>query len=453
MARSNPSGEPFSLRAFLHHAREPVFLLNRQRRLRFANAAWEQLTGQTLDDAYGMLCTPRASAAPLAQVLCPPPEVLEGQPGCIRRPAPLSRVGPPWWDIAFFPLQGEKGLLGIIGRIHVVGEAKKAETPALPEPILALRQRVKERFRFELLGSENPACKRVAEQARLAGQNREPVVLIGEAGTGKRTLARIIHHQGITAEQPFLAIDCGGLPGPAQEELLLGTAALGKAEHAGTIYLRELPRMPAVLQARLAEWLADRPANGPRLIAGFSNDPEADVRADRLRNDLFLALNIQAITLLPLRERPEDMPRLAAAVLENATVAGIPACPGWQPEALEMLRGYSWPGNLRELGAAMLFAARAANGHKLAPEHLPPAIRREAGRKQAVADSPTPTEESKFALDGLLEKIEKRLILMALQRTKGQKAEAAELLGIWRARLFRRLEALKIGENDWRRTQ
>jgi DNA-binding NtrC family response regulator len=370
----------------------------------------------------------------------------------LRRPAPPARVGPPWWDIAFFPFQGEKGLLGIIGRIRVVGEAKKAEAQALPEPILALRQRLKERFGFELLAGNVPARRRIAEQARLACQNRMPVVLIGESGTGKQTLARIIHHQGITAEQPFIAIDCAGLPGPAQEEVLFGSAALGKPEFAGTIYLRELARMPKDLQARLTEFLTDRPANGSRLIAGFSHDPESDVHVDHVRRDLSLALNIQTIKLLPLRNSTEDLPRLATTMLERATVTGISACPGWQPEALEMLRGYSWPGNLRELESAMLHAARAANGQRLGPEHLPPAIRREAGRKQAVAESPAPTEQRKIELDAVLEKIEKRLILLALHRTKGQKSEAAELLGIWRARLLRRLEALKIGEDDWRKS-
>jgi DNA-binding NtrC family response regulator len=209
--------------------------------------------------------------------------------------------------------------------------------------------------------------------------------------------------------------------------------------------------MPKDVQGRLVDWLLERPNNAPRLIAGFSHDPQADVQTGQLRQDLLLALSVQVITLPPLRERREDLPRLATAILERAAGAGAAPCPGWQPETLEMLQSYSWPGNLRELEAAMIQAAAAANGHRLTPQHLPQAIRREAGRKQAVAESPAPTEERKIPLDEVLEKVEKRLILLALHRTKGQKAEAAELLGIWRARLIRRLEALQIGEEDWRK--
>src|SRR5262249_8793162 len=138
---------------------------------------------------------------------------------------------------------------------------------------IQLRQRLPERYRLDSLISEVPACERLLQQVRLAAQHRMPLTLIGEAGTGKRWLARVIHHHGITAEQSFLAADCGGLPATALANLIFGDAGLGRPERTGTVYLREPTRLPQEIQARLAAWIRERPAAGPRIIAGFRNDP------------------------------------------------------------------------------------------------------------------------------------------------------------------------------------
>src|SRR3954468_7938808 len=135
--RSPPPSETFHTRAFLQRARDPVFVLNRKRRLRFANAAWEQLTGQSLADAYDLYCT-RTADTPLARALAPPPEVMAGGQGRVRRPPPKARVGPPWWDIAYLPLAGEGGLFGILGRIPVVATAPAAKPRPLPDGLLQL---------------------------------------------------------------------------------------------------------------------------------------------------------------------------------------------------------------------------------------------------------------------------------------------------------------------------
>jgi DNA-binding NtrC family response regulator len=360
-------------------------------------------------------------------------------------------VGPPWWDIAFLPLHDADGLLGIVGRIRVVGQETPVVVQPLPEPIFALRHRLTERFGWELLASEQPLGCRVQEQARLASTHRLPVSLIGERGTGKRTLARVVHHQGVTAEQPFLAIDSAALSESVQEELLFGNLALGKTSRAGTVFLRDISRMPKNLQARLAEWFAERSVSGPRVVASFNCDPASVVAAGFLREDLYLPLSVQTITLVPLRERLGDLPRWASGMLERCQHAGLPACPGWDGETLEFLTQYSWPGNLRELDSAMYEAARNANGHRLSAQNLPDAIRREVSRNRVMAASPTPAAPRKLTLDQILEQIERRMILMALRKCKGNKSEAADLLGIWRARLLRRLEALKIDDDDWRK--
>src|SRR5258708_4389066 len=254
MAKRPASGDPFHTRAFLQRARDPVFLLNRKRRLRFVNAAWEQLAGQSLEDAYDLYCT-RNADAPLARILAPPPEVLAGGLARIRRMPPKAKFGPPWWEIAFLPLSGPDGLFGIIGRIRVVGTAPASKIRPLPEALLQLRHRLPDRYRLDSLVSDVPICEQLLQQVRLAAQHRMPLVLIGETGTGKRWLARVIHHHGVTADQSFGAIDCLGLPLSASTALLFGDAGLGRPERTGTGYLRDPAALPRDIQAKLADWL------------------------------------------------------------------------------------------------------------------------------------------------------------------------------------------------------
>jgi len=450
MARKRVASEPFSNRAFLQRTHDAVFLLNRKRRLRFANSAWEQLTGQSFEDAYDLYCTRHKSASPLAQTLAPPPEVMAGAAARVRRPVPKARTAPPWWDIAFLPLAGPDGLYGIIGRISLVGAAAVVKDRPLPPELSQLRQKLPDRFGFEQLQSDVPECERVVEQVRLACQHRVPVIIVGEAGTGKERVARTIHHQGITAEQGFVALNCAGLPGGNQAALLLGDAALGKSDSVGTVYLRDPAQMPRELQARLAEWLHDRPTTGPRIIAGFRLDPLEEVAAGKVLPELRLLLSVQTIALPPLRDRLDDLPRLSTAISERSRAAGGAGGAGLSPEALDVLRGYPWPGNLRELEAVLESAMAEAKGGAIEPAHLPEAVRRAVSRVRALAVTATPAEHAKLKLDQVLESVERRLIVRALAKAKGDKTAAAEALGIWRETLLRRLRSLKISESDWR---
>src|SRR5262245_34874839 len=103
MGKGPAAVESYSNRALFERARDPIFVLNQQRRLRYANPAWEGLVRQSLEDLYNLHCVRDRRAAPLAQTLSPPPEVMDGVPQTVRRPVPPARVGPPWWDIAFLP--------------------------------------------------------------------------------------------------------------------------------------------------------------------------------------------------------------------------------------------------------------------------------------------------------------------------------------------------------------
>ena len=166
-------------------ASDPIFFLNRQRRIQFVNPAWEALTGLTLADVRGQVCkrqTRNANSTLIEEVLtilAPTPEVLHGQPASLRRLAPLQSAAARWWDVAFFPLRGKSGLLGIVGSIAPAAATSILASQPLPESILAVRQRFFERFALERLPSRAPALQRVPEQIRLAAQTRVPVVLVG----------------------------------------------------------------------------------------------------------------------------------------------------------------------------------------------------------------------------------------------------------------------------------
>src|SRR5947209_10847860 len=295
-----PPADAFHWQGFFQKSREPLFVLNRQRRLVFANHAWEALTGQPFAQARGKTCTRRLSddpLSPLLRALWPPPEVLQGQTVRVPRAVPPAAGGPPWWHVEFFPLMGDEGVLGILGRIRADAAPVPAAAPRLPEAWAALREQAARRFDFDLWASELPALHCVVAQVRLAAQSRCPVRIVGEAGTGKHWLARTIHHRGVTAAAPFVALDCARLPPAALEGVLSGPLGLDRPDGAGTLYLREPSALAHDWQQRLADHVADAGGRGPRLIAGFRPEPAAAVQSGRLLDRLGAGLGVVAITL------------------------------------------------------------------------------------------------------------------------------------------------------------
>jgi DNA-binding NtrC family response regulator len=379
--------------------------------------------------------------------LSPPREVLDGRAAVARRTITEPGGQRKCWDIEFFPLQDADGLLLVVGKIKPLAEGDAAYVSPIPEKLVAFRRQLGDRFRFEQLDGESPVLRRVLRQVRLASQTREPVLIVGEPGSGKRHVARIIHQHGILAEKSFAALECAGLPEPALMTALFGEGGLLGRIDLGTLYLAQPARLPRDLQARLVDALVDPPPerpNRPRLIAGCCQSPEEETKAGLLTEDLLSVLGTLVIHLPPLRSRAADLADLANRVLERLQPDETGPAAKLTSAATEILEAYSWPGNWRELRQVLTAALAHRQGERIEASDLPAYVR------LAVRMEPTPgaDTERQLPLDSLLEQAERRLIMHALKLAGGNKTRAAEILAIWRPRLLRRMEALGIKDSE-----
>lgn len=404
--------------------------MSASRRLRYANPAWEELTGRPLAKLRGMRVSARRSASPLGQALAAPPEVWAGRPAQVRRAVPPAEAGPPWWDITFVPLPGNGRPFGVLGFVTKVGEkVRKAEQ--VPAKVADLRKQHAAAFSFELFAGPSPASQRLLTQIRLAAQTTVPLWVIGEAGSGKETLARVVHHNGPTRERLFFALDCTAVQPGLIEGLLFGKGGLAGTAHLGTVYLKHPAALNRDLQDRLAQWFTAPAA--PRLICGSRLAALDEVAAGRLVAPFHTALAVLELRIPPLRDRLDDLPRLVETLLARLDTERLVADEVW-PE----FRAHNWPGNVRELAEVLASAAAKAPDVVIEPAHLPRYIK-EAKLCLGMAPlaSPRPLTE-------LLDAVEKRMIELALRQAGPSQSATAERLGWSRAMLIRRMKALGI---------
>lgn len=415
----------------LHHVQDPLFVMNQRRQIIFSNAAWQSLTNLSSTDAKSLTCTTRDTGqtyADLASVLSPSEEAMNGTAITVRRPCPGRQTGPPWWDVDFMPFMNDGKHQAILGRIRVVDSTRDVKSSPITDSAANLRLQTQQRYSLALWESAVPAVRRMATQARLVATAVCPAALVGETGTGKRTLARAIHVLSARRELPFVGLACDRLPADA-----IRAAIEPKPENIGMVYLQAPASLPRDLQAELAKRLSDR----THVLLGCPTEPASDLRDGRLTEELWAAASTVVISVLPLRLRLPDLPRLVDKLLSlacaNRTVHLTAA-------AMENLRSHSWPGNLNELDDVLRLALARTDQSVIDVGDLPLALRESV-------DVPPP-RESFPPLDKLLEQVEARMIRLALDRAGGNKTKAAELLGIWRPRLLRRMEALGIADSE-----
>lgn len=416
---SSPSPSRFAWRTLFARSRSALFVVGGDRRLRYANPAWEAVTGTAFAPLRGMRVSPRKSSADLSNALAPPPEAWAGQLARVRRAAPGRTDGPPWWDLTFIPLlgDGDGRVLAVVGMLEVVGPTPTLPRVKVPEPLAAVQAAHAAFYTLDRLAGPSAITERLVSQVRAAAVGEMPVWMSGEIGTGKETIARVIHHNSPRREQAFVGLECGGLQPYLIDGLLFGKGGAAGGRVVGTLYLKNPHELPPATQDRILNW-CDSTA-GPRLICGSTSSASELVAGGKLARPFHTRYSAFEIVVPPLRSRLDDLPRMLDRL-------GVPPPAA---EELAMLRAYSWPGNLRELAEVV----GKAGGSALQKEHLPRVIR----ERHLIASLPPPPPVR--ALDDLLAAVEMRLISVALAEANGNQTLAAERLGIPRGRLVRRM--------------
>lgn len=436
------------LSKILHHASEPFFLLDRRLRLVFVNRAWEALTGLAAETVQGLECrlgagSDEAGAQGTARCFAPPPEVLAGR--AAGGPALIVHASGERLPrrLEFLPLRDSPGqpigYLGWVQAAEAEPRAADSEILRLRADLAAVRAELAGRYGTDQLVGRGPGHRRLLDQVAAAASSRVPVLVLGETGTGRRLVARTIHHQAAETSGSLRLYDCAALPAEVIErELTLPPGGGRQPDEPTTLLLTDILELPRDVQGRLLDLL-----DGPgRLIATARTEPEAALRDGRLRTELYFALTTFVVRLLPLRERIEELPLLAQHFLDRANQRGSRAVAGFAPGALRILAAYDWPGNLTELARVVDAAHQRASGDVITAADLPAAIQGSLG----AAYNPPRMAAPVTPLDETLTMLERRLIELALTRARQNKSKAAELLAISRPRLYRRIKELQIAD-------
>lgn len=357
-----------------------------------------------------------------------------------------------------------------IERLEVLIQ-RALKTKTLEVEVRQLHERLDEKFSFEGIIGHSPRLQEVIERVRLVAPSKATILIEGESGTGKELIAQAIHQASPRARAPFIAVHCAALSENLLESEIFGhergafTGAIerrvGRFESAdgGTLFLDEIGEISASTQVKLLRFLEtktiERVGGGKpiqldvRLVAATNRSLEQMVRDGKFREDLFFRLNVVRITMPPLRDRVEDIPVLLNHYIKTFSEENKVPPLTVEPGALRYLQAYPWPGNIRELRNFTENAVVLHRGGKLTEFELEPKFRGEVSLRPTSAPGPAggtagggsgssaPAAPTDASLS--VEQNEKRLLREALVKARGNRTRAAELMGISRRTLHRKL--------------
>jgi two-component system response regulator PilR (NtrC family) len=332
-----------------------------------------------------------------------------------------------------------------------------------------LKKELNKEYSFQnLIGNSEP-MHRIFDLVKRVSTSPTNVLITGESGTGKEVVAKSIHYNGPLKDKPFVTINCGAIPEQLMESEMFGhkkgsftgaindKSGLFEVADGGSLFLDEVGELPVTIQVKLLRAIQERVIRrvgatddikvDVRIIAATNRDLEEMVKQGTFRQDLFYRLNVINIKTPALRERKDDIPILAQHFLKkynerlNKTVSTI------SDEAMEMLKKYEYPGNVRELENIIERTVALEGGATILPESLPPFVNTPSGRKMASSHEIEIGDDG-VDLDKVMGQIEKELLVKAIHHSGGVKKRAAKLLRITFRSMRYRVEKYSLGSVD-----
>jgi DNA-binding NtrC family response regulator len=348
---------------------------------------------------------------------------------------------------------------------------------AMTEQLNSLRTQLSDQGHFSEFLTVSPRMKQILRTLESVVNSGVTVLIEGESGTGKEVISRAIHAAGNRKNGPFIAVNCAGIPEPLLESEMFGyekgaftgansrRAGKFEAAHGGTLFLDEVGELPKALQAKLLRVLQDHTFQrvggtetisvDVRVVSATNRDLRTEAQEGNFREDLFYRLSVFPVRLLPLRERPEDVPMLAQHFLRRFVREEGKSLVGFSQSALRMLSSHPFPGNVRELENLVRHAVIVAHGSEISAEdvkftlgsHRSSFSRPDpAGAVLPKVDPASPLEQRLQAMfpdiDSLLpmQEVQAAYLQLAIDVSEGNVSKAARALGVGRATLYRRLK-------------
>ena len=344
---------------------------------------------------------------------------------------------------------------------------KALEKRQLLQENQSLKRNLARRTKLGKMVGRSAKMREIYDMIERVAPTRTNILITGESGTGKELVARAVHEHSTRSKGPFVPINCGAIPESLIESELFGhvkgafTGAhkdklgLFEAANGGTLFLDEVGELPKNTQVKLLRVLqerkiqrigaVDQKAIDVRVVAATNRDLLEEVQSRRFREDLFYRLNVIHLFVPPLRDRGEDIPLLAQHFLQQFCEEQGRELKGIGAEALDILLAYTYPGNVRELENIIERAVTLERGDEVTAAVLPPSMRGTKRISQLTSRLELPVEG--VDMEQTVEDVERALLLKALERTGGNRTEAAKLLGISFRSLRYRLDKYNMG-ND-----
>jgi DNA-binding NtrC family response regulator len=339
---------------------------------------------------------------------------------------------------------------------------KAVQEASLRRELVWLRRAVEKEYSFnQILGKSKP-MQEVFDLIRRISASPSNILITGASGTGKELVARAIHFNSPRSQGPFVPVNCAAIPEHLLESEMFGHVkgsftdakvdrkGLFEEAQGGTLFLDEISELPLSLQAKLLRAIQEKEIRrvgaarsipvDVRIVGATNLDLVEQVQAKLFREDLYYRLNVIEVHMPALRERTEDIPLLAVHFIKKYAEPMKKTVAGLTEGALALLMDYGWPGNVRELENVIERSVTLTRGEKITPEDLPPVVRGSSGDRQMIEEA---AEKIRTLGD-----MERAYILRILEKTGGNKYQAAQMLAIDRKTLYRKLDEIDKAKRD-----